>query len=87
MPLDVDNPECRLLSELEDVACLAGQEANATIIFALNQVLTTMIADELYAVARAGVRIFVFTLEGKSLDDNIKADVWLVPVEILLAFH
>lgn len=87
LPLDIDDTECRLLCKFKEVACLPGQEANTAVVFALDQMFTTVIADELYAVARAGVRIFVFTLEGKSLDDNIKADVWLVPVEILLVFH
>lgn len=85
LSLDVDNAECRFLGKFEDVACLASQEANAAIVFALDQVLTTVIADKLDAVARASVRVFVFALEGKSFDNHVKADLWLVPVIMLLA--
>jgi len=85
LSLDIDNFKSRLLCKFEDVAGLAGQKANAAVIFALDQVLTTVIADELYAVARTSVRIFIFALEGKSLDNNIKTDFGLVPVAMLLA--
>ena len=83
LPLDVDNTECRFFGKFEDVACLAGQEANAAVVFTLDQVLTTVIADELDAVARASVRVLIFALEGKSFNNNIEADVWLVPVMML----
>jgi hypothetical protein len=83
LALDIDNAECRFLCKLEDVACLAGQEPNAAVVFTLDQVLTTVIADELDAVAVASVRVLIFALEGKSFDNNVEANVWLVPVTML----
>jgi hypothetical protein len=83
LAFDIDNTECRFLGNFEDVACLAGQEANAAIIFTLDQVLTTVIADELDAVASTSVGILIFALEGKSFDDHVKADFWLVPATFL----
>ena len=41
-----------------------------------------MVADELYAVARSSIGIFVFALEGKPFDNGVKADIWLVPVKL-----
>ena len=45
--------------------------------------LTTVIADELDAVAGASVRVLIFALEGKSFNNNVEADVWLVSVMML----
>jgi hypothetical protein len=83
LALDIDNAECRFLRKFEDVACLACQESNAAVVFTLDQVLTTVIADELDAVARASVRVLIFALEGKSFDNSVEANVWLVPVTVL----
>jgi hypothetical protein len=87
LTLDIDDAECRFLGKFENIACLAGQEANAAIVFALDQVLTTVIADELDAVAMASVGILVFALESKSLNNHVEVDFWLVPVTLLLAFR
>jgi hypothetical protein len=40
-----------------------------------------MVAQELYAIARSSVGIFVFALEGKPFHNGIKADVWLIPMK------
>lgn len=85
MAFDVDRPECSLLGGLEDHAGFASRETDTAVILALDQVLTTMVADELYAVARSSIGILVFALEGKPFHDGIKADIWLVPVEVRLA--
>jgi hypothetical protein len=44
-----------------------------------------MIADELDAVAMASVRVLIFALECKSLNNHVEADFWLVPVTVSLA--
>ena len=85
LAFDVDGLECGLLSCLEDQTSLASRKANAAVIFALDQVFTTMVADELYAVARSSIRILVFALEGKPFHNGVKADIWLVPVGVRLA--
>jgi hypothetical protein len=85
LTLDIDNAECRNLGSFEYVACLACQEPNAAVVLALDQVLTTMIADELDAVAMASVRVLIFALECKSLNNHVEADFWLVPVTVSLA--
>jgi hypothetical protein len=64
LAFDVDSSERSLLAAFEDHAGFAGREANATIIFALDQVFTTVVANELYAIARSSIGIFVFALEG-----------------------
>ena len=86
MAFDVDSSECGLLGSLEDHAGFASREADAAVILALDQVLTTMVADELYAVARSSIGILVFALEGKPFHNGIKADIWLIPVNVRLAF-
>jgi len=80
LAFDVDSPERSLLATFENHAGFTGREADATVIFALDQVFTTVVADELYAIARSSIGIFVFALEGKPLDNGVKADIWLVPV-------
>jgi len=81
LAFDVDSSECSLLGSLEDQASFASREAYATIVLALDQVFTTVVADELYAVARSSIGIFVFALEGKPFDNGVKADIGLIPVE------
>lgn len=81
LAFDVDSSECGLLGSLEDHAGFACREANSAIILALDQVLSTMVAQELYAIARSSVGIFVFALEGKPFHNGIKADVWLIPMK------
>jgi hypothetical protein len=85
LAFDVDSPEGSLLATLKDHAGFTSREADATIIFPLDQVFTTVVADELYAIARSSIGIFVFALEGKPFDDRVKADIWLVPVQRWLA--
>jgi hypothetical protein len=85
LAFDVDSSERGLLGSLEDHAGFACREANSAVILALDQVLTTVVADELYAVARSSVRILVFALEGKPFNNGIKADVWLIPMRSRLA--
>ena len=86
MAFDVDRPECSLLGSLKDHAGFASRKADTAVILALDQVLTTMVADELYAVARSSIGILVFALEGKPFHNGIKADIWLIPVNVRLAF-
>ena len=81
LAFDVDSSEGGLLGRLEDHASFTSGEADAAVTLALDQVFTTMVADELYAVARSSIGILVFALEGKPFNDRVKADVWLVPVE------
>jgi len=79
LAFDVDSSECSFLGSLEDHAGFASREADAAVILALDQVFTTMVADELYAVARPSIGILVFALECKPFHNGIKADVWLIP--------
>jgi hypothetical protein len=81
LAFDVDCLECGLLGSLEDQTGFASREADATVILALDQVFTTMVANELYAVARSSIGILVFALEGKPFHNGIKANIWLVPVK------
>lgn len=85
LAFDVDSSERSLLGSLEDHAGFASRETDAAVILALDQVLSTMVADELYAIARSSVGIFVFALKGKPFHNGIKADVWLIPVKSWLA--
>lgn len=82
MAFDVDSSECGLLGSFEDQASFTGREANATVVLALDEVCTTVITDELYAIARSSIGVFVFALEGKPCNNGIKADVWFVPVKL-----
>ena len=81
MAFDVDSPECSFLGSLEDHARFASREADSAVILALDQVFTTMVADELYAIARSSIGILVFALEGKPFHNGVKADIGLIPVK------
>lgn len=85
LAFDVDSPECSLLGSLKDHAGFASRETNTAVILALDEVLSTMVADELYAIASSSIGILVFALEGKPFHNMIKANVWLIPVESWLA--
>lgn len=85
MTLNVDGLERSLLGSLKDQAGFAGCEANAAVIFALDEVCTTVITDELYAVARSIIWVFAFALESEPFDNGVEANIWLVPANLLLA--
>jgi hypothetical protein len=82
LAFDVDRSECGLFGSLESNTGFASREADAAVILALDQVFTTVVADELYAVARSSIGILVFALEGKPFHNGIKADIWLIPVRL-----
>lgn len=68
-----------MLSGLEDAAGFDCEETHLTVVFALEQVATSMIADELHAVAMAGFRVlFVLAQEREVGDNEVEADGWLV---------
>jgi hypothetical protein len=86
LAFDVDSSEGGLFAIFEDQAGFAGSETNTTVVFALDEVCSTVVADELYTVARPSIGVFVFALEGKPIDNRVKADFWLIPVMLWLAY-
>lgn len=84
MALDVDRSECCLLGSLEHLARFTGQVSNATVFLALDQVFSTMVADELNAVPRSSIWVFFFALEGQVFDKHIETDIRFVSAKILL---
>jgi hypothetical protein len=85
LAFDVDSSEGGLFAIFEDQAGFAGSETNTTVVFALDEVCSTVVADELYTIARPSIGVFVFALEGKPIDNGVKADFWFVPVILWLA--
>jgi hypothetical protein len=85
LAFDIDSSEGGLFAIFEDRAGFAGSEANAAVVLALDEVCSTVVADELYAVARPSIGVFVFALEGKPVNNGVKADFWFVPVMSWLA--
>jgi hypothetical protein len=81
LAFNVDSLECSHLCSLKDQSSFTGREANGTVWFALDEVCATMVADELDAVARPSIGIFVFALVGKPINNRVKANLRLVPVE------
>jgi hypothetical protein len=85
LAFDIDSSERGLFAILEDRAGFAGGEANAAVVLALDEVCSTVVADELYAVARPSIGVFVFALEGEPINNGVKADFWFIPVMEWLA--
>jgi hypothetical protein len=85
LAFDIDSSEGGLFAIFEDRAGFASSEANAAVVLALDEVCSTMVADELYTVARPSIGVFVFALEGKPVDNGVKADFWFISVMSWLA--